>query len=62
MRWNYIYSKTRGAMRFGKGLKNMQTESDVAQFIREELRGRHVKRGYPAKRTRCLMGKNQAWK
>jgi len=27
MRWNYIYSKTRGAMRFGKGLKNMQTES-----------------------------------
>jgi hypothetical protein len=57
MRWNYIYSKTRGAMRFGKGLKNMQTESDVAQFIREELRGRHVKRGYPAKELDALWEK-----
>lgn len=26
-----------------------QTESDVAEFIREELRGKHVKRGYSKK-------------
>lgn len=39
-----------------------QTESDVAQFIREELRGKHVKRGYSAKEIDALWEKIRSGK
>ncbi|MCZ7399096.1 MAG: ribbon-helix-helix domain-containing protein [Candidatus Methanoperedens sp.] len=42
-----------------------QTESDVAQYIREELRGRHVKRGYSEKELDALWEKirrGKEWK
>ncbi len=39
-----------------------QSESDVAQFIREELRGRPVKRGYSAKELDALWEKIRSGK
>ncbi len=43
------------AVRHFMGLE--QAESDVAQFIREELHGRHVKRGYAARELDALWEK-----
>lgn len=39
-----------------------QTESDIVQFIREELRGRPVKRGYSAKELDALWEKVRSGK
>lgn len=51
------------AVRHFVGMK--QTESDVACFIREELHGRNVKRGYSAKELDALwekIRKGKEWK
>ncbi len=51
------------AVRHFVGMK--QTESDVAQYIREELRGKHVKRGYSEKELDALWEKirrGKEWK
>lgn len=43
-------------------MNTKQKESDVAQFIREELRGKHVKRGYSAKEIDALWEKVRSGK
>jgi Arc/MetJ-type ribon-helix-helix transcriptional regulator len=48
------------AVRHFVGMK--QTESDVAQFIREELHGRDVKRGYSAKELNAIWEKIRSGK
>lgn len=39
-----------------------QKESDVTQFIREELQGKHVRRGYSAKEIDALWEKIRSGK